>query len=230
MCTKSRELCDISLIARRFLCASNPGEAVHARNFRSYLVERFNESDCTIWEAAHATLAACSMFPGIEIGGEVFGHGSTGYYNPINEALKESEILFGKSRAINSIVTIGSGKGDPLEQARDDKLLIPPSIKLNLKMMGIDSERVAREIASRLQETDLHFRFNFENTPQFLEKRYWGTPSTEKLLSNARTLLGDEAISQQIDGMVIKLTQNTLDGLIEISDLSELINISLCSY
>jgi hypothetical protein len=125
-----------------------------------------NNPDCTILQAACATIASLEVYEPVIIGDEegqsLYIDAMTGYANPTNEALKEAERLFGNDTIVSNIVSVGSGKPE-LRQQQD--ACTRNRLSDILKQAINDTERVHNDIHHRFQDLGIYFRFNVEGIP-----------------------------------------------------------------
>jgi hypothetical protein len=120
--------------------------------------------NCTILQAACATIASLEAYEPVIIGDEEEGQSlyidaMAGYANPTNEALKEAERIFGKDTIVSNIVSVGSGKPG-LRQQQD--ACTRTRLSDILKQAINDTERVHNDIHYRFQDLGIYFRFNVE--------------------------------------------------------------------
>ena len=101
------DCCKTFVVAKRHLVHDSP-----AVLFRSYEVDG-TEIHCTILEAAHATSAAPTYFPEMEIDGDLYVDGGIGYNNPTEEAIREARRIW-PTRQIGCLVSIGTGLMQPI--------------------------------------------------------------------------------------------------------------------
>ncbi|OAA66300.1 Acyl transferase/acyl hydrolase/lysophospholipase [Cordyceps fumosorosea ARSEF 2679] len=98
---------------RVFVCAKVLQVADAPRLFRTYDASGTEPSDCRIWEACRATMAAPAYFKGINIGveseRETFVGAGLGCNDPIQEVLAEARRVFPAYRKIACAVSIGTG-------------------------------------------------------------------------------------------------------------------------
>ncbi|CAG8684129.1 7226_t:CDS:2, partial [Acaulospora colombiana] len=96
-----------------------------------------NAPQCTILQAACATVAAPDAYEPVSIGegDDVMTYigAMNGYANPTNEMLKEAEKILGKDRLVATIISVGSGKLDLIHQQG--------SVNDILKRALLDTER-----------------------------------------------------------------------------------------
>ncbi|KAF8330802.1 uncharacterized protein EI90DRAFT_3124019 [Cantharellus anzutake] len=64
-----------------------------------------------IWEAARATSAAPTIFEEVRVGRHTFVDGGLGFNNPVQELVNEAFFLYGATRPIGCITSIGTGLG-----------------------------------------------------------------------------------------------------------------------
>ncbi|PVF91531.1 hypothetical protein CPB86DRAFT_316774, partial [Serendipita vermifera] len=115
--------------------------------------------DCSILQAACATIASPDAYDPVTIGDEgdqvLYIDAMAGYANPTNELLKEAEKVFGGEVMVANIVSIGSGQLDPEQQKH---------AQLNdiLRRAITDTERVHNDIQNRFQDLGIYSRFSVD--------------------------------------------------------------------
>ena len=125
----------------RFVCAFKKARSSPVR-LRSYAtidsVDPLSGSDCTIWQAARATLAASTFFDPIQIGRQDFVDGATGMNNPVEQVLEEAKLIWPdaiQKGRIQCLVSVGTGVAD-------------------LKSFGDNLGQVVETLASISRETE----------------------------------------------------------------------------
>ncbi|CAG8592889.1 14986_t:CDS:2, partial [Acaulospora colombiana] len=187
---------------------------------RSYSTRGMNTPNCTILQAACATIASPDSYEPVTIGEEDDQieciDAMAGYANPTSELLKEAERVFGKTALVATITSVGSGKQE-LRQWQSD--IAKKMLNDVLKRAITDTERVHNSIQSRFQDLGIYFRFNIESSPPF-------DSSTGKI-TKAQTMayLEDAITSQRMDG-VIKLIQDR-KGIKALRDLNSITSVEI---
>jgi len=150
------------------------------RIFRTYQVRSNQSYNCEIWEAARATSAAPTFFKRIRIGEkdleEEFIDAGLGCNNPVRQVLEEAENVFGPSRHIACIISIGTGQGDVIGLRSPDAFqkALPTGLVSVLKKIATDCESAAEDIEKRFKRTtDVYFRFNVEQGMQGVTLAEW---------------------------------------------------------
>ncbi|KAF8068910.1 acyl transferase/acyl hydrolase/lysophospholipase [Lyophyllum atratum] len=147
------------------------GSQLEIDHFRTYATEfpdRFGNS--AIWQAARATSAAPVYFPSIEINGATFVDGGTQRNNPSILLQTEAKVIFGSSRPIGCLISIGTGmqsttaKPEAPAESGFNKFL---SATMDVFKTAISVMTETEETHKKIQESfrkagneDLYFRFN----------------------------------------------------------------------
>jgi len=143
--------------------------------FRSY-ESREPHSNCKIWEATRATLAAPTLFKRIEIGrAQPYIDGGLGRNNPSRVVLEEAKALFG-ARHIGCLVSIGTGHAETIsvKKSRGFRQLVSTDISDTLKAITIDCEATHEAMLglfAKLPTT--YFRLNVEHGMQGIKLSEW---------------------------------------------------------
>jgi hypothetical protein len=170
-----------------------------------------NTPECTILQAACATIASPEAYDPVFIGeeeDEPYLDAMAGFANPTNEMLKEAEKAFKKDTIVANIISIGSGKLGPQHIATRTPL------SDLLKRAITDTERVHNDIQNRFQDLGIYFRFNVEGI----------LPMTNSIGKTTRAqtvaFLEDPANSKKMDGTVISIQERS--GKRPLKDLSRI--------
>jgi hypothetical protein len=180
---------------------------------RSYPIRGASGPDCTILQAACATIAFPESFEPVVVGEEenqlLYVDAMGGYANPTNEMLKEAEKVFGKNVVVANVVSIGSGKPELRPQQ-----LGPSGSQLGnlLKRAIRDTERVHNDIQNRLQSLGIYFRFNVESIPPMVNS----IGQTTRVYTTA--YLEEAATSQKMDVAVTSIQERK--GIKPLKELS----------
>jgi predicted acylesterase/phospholipase RssA len=130
------------------------------RQFRSYHANSSDWLNCTIWQAARATLAIPGIFPEVTIGENLVCHayvsGTLGGNNPSKAALEEYHSQYTNER-IAALISIGAGQTGAI------KLLNPSSsadVDAATRKIVTDAEPVAEALEHRFRNQGFYFRLN----------------------------------------------------------------------
>ena len=118
-----------------------------------------DENNLTIWEVARATLAAPYYFNSIDLLHERYFDAATIIYNPSLEVMREVHLLAGSSGAIDSLLSLGSGKFKSSSNSPKTR----PGSETLLQNMSSRCESIHDEVkyASKLHSFGYH-RFEVE--------------------------------------------------------------------
>ena len=99
--------------ARCFVCAvpAKERKVERLRSYRSINLSAHDTTSYTIWEAARATSAAPMYFPAITVQGTKYFDGGLASNNPVVEVIEEARLEFPPDAVIDTIVSIGTGRG-----------------------------------------------------------------------------------------------------------------------
>ncbi|KAI9859482.1 MAG: hypothetical protein M1813_006624 [Trichoglossum hirsutum] len=195
-----------------FVCAV-AAQNIHRRPrlFRSYPADRNEGYNCTIWEAGRATSAAPTFFKRIQIGPsglqEDFIDAGIGCNNPVKLLIGEAELVFGESRDVACIVSIGTGKpkmAGSRKPAFGLQRVLPLDLIEVLKNMATDSEATAVEMSQRYKHyTGVYYRLNVERGLEGVSLEEWEKLGEVK--THTLEYLNQDDISQNIDNIVAAL-------------------------
>ncbi|CUA76956.1 Nephrocystin-3 [Xenopus laevis] [Rhizoctonia solani] len=144
--------------------------------FPSYEAGENCAPDCAIWEVICATMAHSDFFEGIDIADGSLKYSFVGgeLSNPLAYVLAEVRDLY-PGEYLSCIISIGAGHAHTIQISNTDR----QQASLTMRAMAVDSERVAEEMARRLQDTTgVYFRFNVDQGIQNVEADDW-----EKLIT-----------------------------------------------
>lgn len=153
-----------------FVCCRNATAMDKPRLFRSYTTSGIEGSlNTPIWETVRATTATPGVFKRIQIQQngltEEFLDGSFGSKNPTKLLLNEAAEVFGPNSEVSCIVSIGSGKQQPIDISSQSFFhrVVPTQVVSGLKKMAFDGEQIATEVEQKCDSTPhLYFRFDAE--------------------------------------------------------------------
>jgi hypothetical protein len=116
----------------------------------------------TILDAACACIASPDSFDPVVVG---VGHNMVnlidamaGYANPSRDLLQEGKRIFGESREISMLISIGSGRAEELNLADAGKA------RSVFSRIAMDCEHTHESLYSLLRHTGAYFRFNVDRT------------------------------------------------------------------
>jgi hypothetical protein len=117
--------------------------------------------NCTIWEAARATLAFPDLFPPTEIRQGLLVHkyvgGVMGLSNPSNEVIGEFESQCSHGK-IEALISIGAGHGGVIQLTDSSS----SSLNAMLKQVAANCELAAQSLEKRLHDQGIYFRLSVE--------------------------------------------------------------------
>ncbi|PVF93948.1 hypothetical protein CPB86DRAFT_741455 [Serendipita vermifera] len=180
------------------LCALDSLNATSCQFIRSYATRGMTEPQCTILQAACATIASPNTYEPVIVGdGDdriVYIDAMAGYANPTNEMLKEAEKAFGRNATVATIISIGSGGPEGWQKTQGSV-----SVQLTdiLRRTMLDTERVHNDLQNRFHDHGIYYRFNANSYAHFNELVGSTTRATTKaFLDKASTNQRmDQAIS-----------------------------------
>ena len=176
------------------MCVTNKDTATAFR-LRSYHSSWEPDTGCTIWQAARATTAAPLYFPPIQ-----FGHpprnyvdgGITHNNNPVRALWDEAKNVWGPTRKIGCIFSIGTGVPALHSTGKSGKSIIK-----SLAHIATDTQNTAKTFAWDMDhlppaEAIAYFRFNVEQGLQNVKLEEWEsfdalTGATDEYLNTRRS-------------------------------------------
>lgn len=185
------------------------------RLFRTYTVDRNEGYNCAIWEAGRATSAAPTFFKRIQIGPpdlqEDFIDAGIGCNNPVKQLVGEGELVFGDTREVACIVSIGTGKPKVTgfkKPAFGLQRILPLDLIEVLKNMATDSEVTAAEMTSRYKHCPgVYYRLNVDRGLEEVSLEEWERLGEVK--THTLEYLNQDDTSQSIDEIVTALIGNS---------------------
>lgn len=190
----------------RFVCATPALNVAFRRRFRNYSVSRHESYNCTIWEAGRATSAAPTFFKRIKIDGEHFVDAGLGCNNPIKEVISEAQLVFGKERKVDCIVSIGTGKAGVVgfDKPTGFQTILPTDLLSVLKKMVTESTSTAEEMEQRYENApSLYFRLDVDQGLQDVGLDEWKRLEAVKTHTIAYTM--ETNVDRKIDAVVASL-------------------------
>ncbi|KAH8836133.1 hypothetical protein DL96DRAFT_1520856 [Flagelloscypha sp. PMI_526] len=178
-----------------FVCAVASQNASHPRLFRNYESRANRNPDCTVWEAALATIAMPALFAPIVIGKlplvETFVGGEVGWNNPTDELTREAAHIF-KDCHIACIISIGSG--------HPGHLTLSQGLSELFSSIALDCERITDGMERRFEGAPGAFwRLSVQ---QGLQNLAFDLSNLDILVSHTHSYLRDAFTTHNIDVLV----------------------------
>ncbi|KAI9833804.1 MAG: hypothetical protein M1826_006327 [Phylliscum demangeonii] len=195
-------------LGKAFVAAMPAHNMTHPRLFRTYLARKNASANCKIWEAARATTAAVTFFERIAIGqeggaGEEFIDAGIKCNNPAIRLLTEAQAVFGGDRALNCLVSIGTGHPGVISLSKPDTFqnLLPTNVIDVLKKIATDCEGTAHELSERFENAPgSYFRFNVTHGAGSISLEEWKRMG--EVETHTRAYLEETAVQASIDAVV----------------------------
>ena len=201
-------------MGKAFVCAMPALDMAYPRRFRTYRVREHTSANCAIWEAARATTAAPTFFKRISIGEpgyvkEEFVDAGLGCNNPVLEVMDEAASIYGNSRPIGCVVSIGTGHPGIIGLAKPDTFqrFLPTQLVDVLKRIATDCQNTARGMDRRFAKVpDVYFRFDVTHGAGTISLEEW--KKMGDVVSHTRAYLQDVTVDRSIDTVVNILLRN----------------------
>ncbi|KAI9824171.1 MAG: hypothetical protein M1826_007429 [Phylliscum demangeonii] len=199
--TENREM------GKAFVAAMPAHDMAYPRLFRTYGVRENASANCKIWEAARATTAAVTFFKRIAIGQEgsvmeEFIDAGIKCNNPAIRLLSEAQAVFGDDRALNCLVSIGTGHPGVIDLSKPDTFqkIIPTGVVDVLRKIATDCEGTAHELRLRFKKVpDSYFRFNVTRGAGSISLQEWERMGEVK--THTKAYLEETAVSDSINAV-----------------------------
>ena len=192
--------------------AANSVDISHPRAMRTYPT-RGSTLDPTIVQALCATMATPFLFEPVKIGPrlreESFIGGALGANNPTRELIKEAALIFGESKRVAQVLSLGAGRPGHLPPHSSKETDQPNQI---LKSLYLDCETVAAELSTRFFNVDAYCRLNAESMAETSDITDWSGIDTieSKTIAYVGEPAVTEAIRESIQFIVTKAATVTL--------------------
>jgi hypothetical protein len=187
----------------------------HIRAYKSPLALPLN---CTVVDAALATLASPKLFKPVEITTDQivkkrFYSASLGYNNPTREAVREAWDVFGGNTPAALILSIGAGSSPP-------KSIDTPMETLMHEILE-DCDKLAVELSGQFHTSGIYFRLSVDQVIQYPTTDSWKPLSVGGI--HAQTLGYLERKAEAGEDLIDAITDNLLEahGQVAIGVLSE---------
>ncbi|KAG5340132.1 hypothetical protein C0989_002752 [Termitomyces sp. Mn162] len=181
-----------------------PSVNITPRIFRSYEARAHQGLNCRVVEAAHATNATPEFFKPASISyrglSETFvGGGHLGHSNPTGLVLQEAELLFGASRLVACLVSIGAGHPGHVSW-QPTKLFGQKLVDVLLKISS-NYEQLAEEYTRRyIHMPGVFYRLSVEQGLQRMALDDWNRQ--DEILAHSTIYLQNAAVTQKVDNLV----------------------------
>lgn len=168
--------------------------------------------DPSLLEAIRATSAMPTLFESVHLGSEgrqeEFISGGVRFNNPIWMAIEEAQNIFGPSRPVSCLLSIGSGVSPPVSLGKQEADMV------NLiRQIQTDSQAAAELANKRIGDLGVYFRF-----------------SVDRGLEDKISDLGD-VTSHSLAYIHTKETSDKLNRCVAIADRSSRVTIGrICTY
>ncbi|KAF8600373.1 FabD/lysophospholipase-like protein [Ceratobasidium sp. AG-I] len=173
---------------------------------RTYRVAANQGPDCTIVEAARATMATPGMFKRawiveqtVKVG---YVGGGLGCNNPTAYAIDEVELAF-PGRSVSAVLSVGSGQlhSASVPERRRLSQLLPSDLISTLDSIATDCERTNQELSRRFGCTpNVYFRFNAEQGMQDIDQS--DPARLSEVRAHTQTYLKHAVVTSRVDQMV----------------------------
>lgn len=199
------------------VCALNTANLSTLYPIRSYRIRGAAPPPCTVLQAVCASVAFPDRFSPITLGSShnkvVLIDAMSGYANPTQELLRESERALGRDAEVATIVSIGSGKGDILRISGDTSSQVMNDL---LRKMVENCEQVHEVMHNRLRETAIYFRFNVERGLEGV---------TESISAHVSAYLQEGKVNDLLDDAINSLHKRPAS--ISLKEISKFISPSM---
>ncbi|PVF94461.1 TPR-like protein [Serendipita vermifera] len=183
---------------------------------RTYAIRAYPSIDLTFIEAALATCAAEPSFLPVKMGSrlrqQTYISGNISGVNPSKQLLSEAYALFGGSGRLACFLSLGPGPIDILSMYPDGSSNETERTRL-LQAAIVDHKKVEHEIATKIGDSGVYFRFSAAHFLQGKEN----DKDLGSILTKTNAYLRDVEISRKIDACVeccrLKRGLITLDQL-----------------
>ncbi|KAF8595674.1 FabD/lysophospholipase-like protein [Ceratobasidium sp. AG-I] len=195
---------------------------------RTYRVAANQGPDCTIIEAARATMATPGMFKQAWIMEQMvkvgYVGGGLGCNNPTACAIDEVELAFPR-RSVSTVLSVGSGQlqSARVPERRTLSQLLPSHLVLTLDSIATDCEKTNQELSRRFENTpNVYFRFNTEQGMQDIDQS--DPARLSEVRAHTQTYLKHAVVTSKVDQTVssiatraesVRITQGNIHPLSE---------------
>ncbi|KAG6895004.1 hypothetical protein C0992_003559 [Termitomyces sp. T32_za158] len=195
-----------------------PSKNMTPRIFRTYQVEANQGSNCTVVQAAHATIAAPDLFKPVSItsGGlsETFVGARFRCSNPTNLVLKEAIKVFGLFQPVASFVNIGAGHLGPVSW--ESTRVFSKQMMDLLYQISTDCEAQAEDfVENYMQIPGLFYRLNVEQGLQKMPVDDWNKQG--EIQTHSKAYLEKAKVTNEVNSLVTilynQLPKTTLQNL-----------------
>ena len=201
-------------MGKAFVCAMPAVNMAYPRRFRTYRVRKHTSANCAIWEAARATTAAPTFFKRIYIAEpgqikEEFIDPGLGCNNPVLEVLDESVAIFGDTRRLGCVVSIGTGHPGTIGLAKPSRFqrILPTQLVDVLKKIATDCQNTARGMDRRFEKVpDVYFRLDAVHGVGTIPLEEWKKMGA--VISRTRGYMQDLTVNRSLDIIVDILLRN----------------------
>jgi hypothetical protein len=199
-------------------------EALDQFIFRTYSIRAYPSPDVTFMEAALATCASEPLFLPVTIGPRLYRQtyisGNISGVNPSKQLISEAYALFGGSGRLACFISLGPGPVDILS-------MHPEGTERKMDIMAlseaaiIDHKKVEREVATKLGDLGVYFRFSAVHVMQGNRINH----HLGLILTQTNVYLHDTEVSRTMDTCVERCRLNR--GIVTLGQLGMFLSLHL---
>lgn len=187
----------------------------HLRIYRS---RRGDTLQCTILEAALASISTIGLFEPVEIttGRRKYTGAGIRYANPIMELVEEAEKIYGGEQRISCLLSLGTGISASPKKPADLSWL---DVHGMLQAMGIQQGQTATTSQRQFGNLQAYFRFSIDSVVDSTSLYDWTHWESDQIDATVREYLKRPHQSSEFDAAIGSLLDRK--GTVTLSRLSK---------
>jgi hypothetical protein len=173
---------------------------------------------CTVVQAAMATMASPRDYSPVRIGTRDFVGASLGYNNPTREAILEAWTTFGAETPVASVFSLGAG------------VSLPKSIEQSLQNphdVLEDCDKLANELSGQYRDTGIYFRLSVTQGLHSLHPDEWDTSTVGTIESHTSAYLQTQTQTGADQVLALEEALHTRKGRVAIAAMSQFSHLDI---
>ncbi len=202
-----------------FVCVTPTVTMRTCQRIRTYNSPLDRPLQCTVVEAALATMASPRHYSPVRIGSREFVGASLGYNNPTREAILEAWTMFGAETPVASVFSLGAGVSPP--KSIEQSLQNPDDVLE-------DCERLANELSGQYRDIGIYFRLSVIQGLHSIHPDEWDPATIGKIESHTSAYLQTQTQAGADPLLALEEALHTRKGRIAIAAMSQFLIWTFC--
>lgn len=193
---------------KTFVCLTPAVTMMTCHHLRTYTSPLSLPLNCTVVDAALATMASSLYFDPVQIGRQLFLGASLGYNNPTREAIREAWDVWGADRSVACILSLGTGASNALNKEKPVENLLRDILE--------DCDKIANDLKGQLQAPDLYMRLSVLRGLDNIDVQKWDPETVGVIESHTKDYishLSSHKLATFIESLVNRPSRTSIGAL-----------------